>query len=228
MKRINLSSVILVLTFAAVIVPFLRYTVAFQQAEPPIQALGRTFNISLLTGAGFAITYEGLCAIAIKAAFDAWRNKLKAVPWWLPLPFAGGQILLGALIITPVAVAELNGLPVGDILGQSMQWVWSLALVLGTPLSLATAGATLVVRPESERDLFKARTGTAKTEQPAAQTDPAPVQRLPKLDKSAHKAEQVRTLLSEGVTDVDEIMSTVGCGRTTVYDAKRSRNGGPC
>jgi hypothetical protein len=225
-KSGNLSRIIFWLTIAAVVTPALRYTVAFQVAEPPLVLFGWALNVSLVTGAAFAITYEGLCAIAIKAAFDAIPRRTR---WWLPLPFAAAQILLGAFIITPVAVAQLRGVEVVAVLSDSVQWLWTIGLVMATPLSLCTAAAALAVRPEKEQQsLFSVEPKASKTAPPPSSDVPEPSTAGPPLDKSRPFPEQVRTLLSDGWTDREEICTAVGCSRTSYYKGLElwNENGG--
>lgn len=126
-------------------VPVIRYALAFQTAEPPLNVWGYHLDVSPITGPLFGLTYEYAVYLGIREAFRARRDGLKR--WWLPLCGAGVQILAGIGIVAPVVEATQSGRSLSAVLG-AWSWPWSVVLTGATVLTLVTLAITRALRKD--------------------------------------------------------------------------------
>lgn len=153
MKR-DIEAVILTIAAVALLVPVLRYALAFQQAEPVLEVYGLRLDVSPITGLAFGLSYEAAAFVGIRAAFAARRRSLRA--WWWPLAGSVVQTVAGTVIVVPVLVAELRGLALAGLLGALGAWLWCAVLATATLLTFATLSLALAVQPQ-KRSMSEAR-----------------------------------------------------------------------
>ena len=146
MTRRPLAWILDTIALLALGVPVLRYALAFQLAEPPLNAWGILVDVSPVTGLLFGLTFEFSIYLGIREAFRARRDLLRR--WWLPLTGVGVQILAGVGIIAPVVEATHSGQPLTAVLG-SWSWPWSIVLTGATVLTLVTLALTRSLRKDS-------------------------------------------------------------------------------
>ena len=139
-----------VVVFVALAVPVLRYSVAFQMVEPPLDLFGWALDISPLTGLAFGLSYEGAIFLGIEGATDARKRKVKF--WWWPLAGALAQAAVGVGIILPVIASELQGIPLVDLLSTAASWLWSGVVAGSTLLVFATVALASAVRYKPRAD----------------------------------------------------------------------------
>ena len=125
-------------------VPVLRYSVAFQQAEPVLVTPWGNLDISYITGLAFGISYEAAMYFGLRegAAAKARSNK---TTWFLPMVAACLQAIVGVAIIVPVLVADLQARTLGVLLGDVGSWLWSFVVALASLLCFVTVSLGLVV-----------------------------------------------------------------------------------
>ena len=145
MTRRPLAWILDAVALLALGVPVLRYALAFQLAEPPLNAWGVQVDVSPITGLLFGLTFEFSIYLGIREAFRARRDGLKR--WWLPLAGVGVQILAGVGIIAPVVEATHSGKTLTAVLG-AWSWPWSVVLTGATVLTLVTLALTRSLRKD--------------------------------------------------------------------------------
>jgi len=133
-----------VVVFVALAVPVLRYSVAFQMVEPPLDLFGWEFDISPITGLAFGLSYEGAIFLGIEMAAAA--RKLKNKSWHWPLVGALVQAAVGVFIILPVIASELQGIPLSELLGSAATWLWSGTVAASTLLVFVTVSLASAVK----------------------------------------------------------------------------------
>jgi len=136
---------------AALAVPVLRYAVAFQQAEPALNLWRWQVDISPITGLAFGISYEFAAYIGVREAMAAKRRGSKR--WWWPLAGSAVQTIVGALIVVPVLVSNINGTPLNEL----PNWLSGVPLMLDTAtlLSFATISLSLAVQVKPREPIVK-------------------------------------------------------------------------
>lgn len=133
-----------VVVFVALVVPVLRYSVAFQMVEPPLDLFGWQLDISPITGLAFGLSYEAAIFLGIEEAVAS--RKRKGKKWWWPLVGAGIQAVIGVFIILPVIASELQGIPLANLLGGGSAWLWSGIVSASTLLVFATVSLASAVK----------------------------------------------------------------------------------
>lgn len=174
-NRRSLTWQIDAIALVALGVPVIRYALAFQAAEPPLNVWGYSLDVSPITGLLFGLTYEYAVYMAIREAFRARRDGLKR--WWLPLCGAGVQILAGIGIVAPVVEATHSGRALTAVLG-TWSWPWSVVLTGATVLTLITLAITRALRKE-DAPVAPPKTQSTPQGERAAREDTATGQEAP-------------------------------------------------
>lgn len=133
----------------ALAVPVLRYSVAFQMVEPPLDLFGWQLDISPLTGFAFGLSYEAAVYFGIEEATAARRRGNSR--WWWPLVGALVQAVIGVFIILPVIVAELRAIPLASLLSSTAGWLWGGIVSASTLLTFATISLVIAVKPKPKK-----------------------------------------------------------------------------
>ena len=133
-------------------VPVIRYALAFQAAEPPLDLWGRTADVSPITGLLFGVSYEAAVYLALREAFAARGRGLKR--WWLPLIGVALQVVSGVVIVAPVVEAQLTGRTLPAVLG-AWSWAWSVTLTGATLLTFASVALARSLRKDDARSVAR-------------------------------------------------------------------------
>lgn len=150
----KLSDAIVIVMLA---VPVLRYSVAFQQAEPALLTPWGELDISFVTGLAFGISYEAAIYYGLREGTAARQRGRKT--WWWPVVGALLQIAIGTIIVVPMLVANLNNRPLPDVLGTIGGWAWSIAVAVASLLCFVTITVSLAIQPKKK---VKKEVGTCK------------------------------------------------------------------
>jgi hypothetical protein len=134
------------IVLALLIVPVVRFSLAFQFAEPDLQLFGWNVPATPITGLVFGFCYELAAYIGFKVSFAAKRRKL--VLWYVPLAAAGVQTLVGACIVVPVLMTKVQGVQLASILSGGLQWAWASLVHLATVLALVTLATARAAQPQ--------------------------------------------------------------------------------